>query len=167
MARTLVEDVTILARLDFSPRHRQPPTARVVVAAVVALVGSLAADALLVVVGTRVFPSTTGYVHFQFADYAKLTVIGVIGACVAWPVVTRISSDPRWLYLRLAVLVTLVLLLPDVWILAHGAPGEAVTVLVLMHLAIAVVTYNAMVRIAPVTRLRGVGSTEGPVATEA
>ena len=167
MARTLVEDVTSLARLDFSPRHRQPSTARVVVAAVVALVGSLAADALLVVIGTRVFPSTAGYVHFQFADYAKLTVIGVIGACVAWPVVTRICSDPRWLYLRLAVLVTLVLLLPDVWILAHGASTEAVLVLVLMHLAIAVVTYNAMVRIAPVSGRRGVESTEGAVATEA
>ena len=37
-------------------------------------------------------------------------------ACVAWPIVTRISSAPRWLFLRLAVLVTLVLFAPDVWI---------------------------------------------------
>ena len=154
MGRTLNEDIRNLVRLDFAPSHRQPSAVRVVVAAVVALVGSLLADALLVAIGTRVFPSTKGYVHFQFADYGKLTVIGVLGACIAWPVVTRVSSAPRWLYFRLAVLVTVVLLAPDVWILIHGAPTKAVLVLVCMHLAIAVVTYNAMVRIAPVGELR-------------
>ena len=165
MARTLQEDIRTFARLDFDPPHRQPSAGLVVVASIVALVGSLVADALLVVIGTKVFPSTKGYVHFQFSDYAKLTTIGVIGACVGWPIVTRVSSAPRWLYLRLAVLVTLVLLLPDVWILAHGAPLKAVFVLVLMHLAIAVVTYNAMVRIAPVTEVRH-GDAGAAVATE-
>jgi hypothetical protein len=158
VARTLHEDLRTLVRLDFAPRHRQPSTGRVVVAAVVALVGSLVVDAILVAVGTHVFPSTKGYVHFKFSDYGKLTTIGVIGACIGWPIVTRVSSAPRWLYFRLAILVTLVLLLPDVWILAHGAPLKAVFVLVLMHLAIAVVTYNAMVRIAPVTEVRTSGT---------
>jgi hypothetical protein len=46
---------------------------------------------ILVTIGTAVFPSTKGYVHFQFSDYAKLTIIGVVIACLAWPVVTRIS----------------------------------------------------------------------------
>jgi hypothetical protein len=77
-------------------------------------------------------------------------VIGVVIACVAWPVVTRISSAPRWLFFRLAILVTLVLWLPDLYILAKGQPPKAVVILMLMHLAIAVVTYNALVRIAPV-----------------
>jgi hypothetical protein len=48
------------------------------------------------------------------------------------------------------VLVTLVLLVPDAWILLHGEPAKAVAVLMTMHLAIAVVTYNCMVRIARV-----------------
>ena len=122
----------------------------VLVATVASLAGSLLADAALVAIGTAVFPSTKGFVHFRFSDYAKLTVIGVVVACIAWPIVTRISSAPRWLYLRLAVVVTLVLLLPDVWILLRGEPAKAVAVLVTMHLAIAVVTYNCMVRIARV-----------------
>jgi hypothetical protein len=126
----------------------------VVVATVVAVVGSLLADAVLVAVGEAVFPSTKGYVHFQFADYAKLTVVGVLIACLAWPVVTRISSAPRWLFLRLAVLVTAVLLLPDVWLLVKGEAPLAVLVLVLMHLAIAVVTYTSLVGLAPVRRRR-------------
>ncbi len=120
-----------------------------VMATLAAVAGSLAADALLVVIGQAVFPGTRGYVHFQFHDYAKLTVIGVIIACAAWPVVTRISSTPRWLFLRLAILVTLMLWLPDVYILYRGQPADAVAVLFMMHLAIALVTYNVLVRLAP------------------
>ena len=112
--------------------------------------GSLAADAVLVAIGTAIFPSTRGYVHFRFSDYAKLTVIGVVIACLAWSIVTRISSAPRWLFFRLAVLVTLVLWLPDLYILANGEPPSAVAVLMVMHLAIALVTYNCLVRIARV-----------------
>ena len=139
-----------LVRVDFAPAHRQPSAARVIAASVISVAGSLAADAVLVAIGTAVFPSTKGYVHFRFSDYAKLTVIGVVIACLAWPIVTRISSAPRWLFLRMAVLVTLVLWLPDLYILANGEPPKAVAVLMVMHLAIAVVTYNCLVRIARV-----------------
>jgi hypothetical protein len=141
----------VLARfgIDFVPAPVQPAWWRLAVATVVSLVGSLIADALLVAIGTRVFPSTKGYVHFQFHDYARLTVIGVVVACVAWPIVTRVSSEPRPLFFRAAILVTLVLFVPDLWILAHGAPGKAVVVLLCLHLAIALVTYNALVHIAP------------------
>jgi uncharacterized membrane protein YraQ (UPF0718 family) len=139
-----------LARVDFAPAHRQPSGVRVIAALVVSVIGSLAADALLVAIGTRVFPSTKGYVHFQFHDYAKLTIIGVVIACLAWPIVTRISSTPRWLFFRLAILVTLVLWLPDLYILYRGEPWRAVAVLMAMHLAIALITYNGLVHIARV-----------------
>ncbi len=103
-------------------------------------------------IGTRIFPTTSGYVHFRFSDYGALTTVGVIIACVAWPVVTRISSAPRWVFLRMAVPVTAVLLLPDLYILAKGQPLKAVLVLMVMHLAIGAVTYNALVRLAPARR---------------
>ena len=90
--------------------------------------------------------------HFRPSDYGKLTIIGVIIACAAWPVVTRISSAPRWLFFRLAILVTLVLLLPDLYLLYRNQPVEAVSILMSMHLAIGLVTYNALVRIAPPRR---------------
>ena len=48
----------------------------------------------------------------------------------------------------MAVLVTLVLWAPDVWILWRGEPPRAVLVLVVMHLAVAVVSYNVVVHIA-------------------
>ena len=48
--------------------------------------------------------------------------------------------------------------LPDLYILDLGQPGRAVAVLMVMHLAIAVVTYTSLVHIAaakPVTRQAG------------
>ncbi len=118
-------------------------------ASAVSLGGSLGVDALLVAAGEALFPSTKGFAHFRFSDYGVLTLIGVAIACAAWPVVTRLSWAPRWLFFRLAILVTLVLWLPDVWILLRGEPPRAVGVLIAMHLAIALVTYNALVRLAP------------------
>ena len=153
-----LERALSLVRVDFAPaRRQQPSAARVIVASVLSIAGSLAADAVLVVIGTAIFPSTKGYVHFQFSDYAKLTVIGVVIACLAWPVVTRISSEPRWLFFRMAIAVTLVLWLPDLYILVNGQPPRAVAVLFVMHLAIAVVTYNCLVHIAQVKTTRAEG----------
>ena len=153
-----LERALSLVRVDFAPaRRQQPSAARVIVASAPLIAGSLAADALLVVIGTAIFPSTKGYVHFQFSDYAKLTVIGVVIACLAWPVVTRISSEPRWLFFRMAIAVTLVLWLPDLYILVNGQPPRAVAVLFVMHLAIAVVTYSCLVRIAQVKTTRAAG----------
>lgn len=137
-----------LFRVDFAPADRQPSAGSVLAATVASVAGSLLTDALLVVIGQAVFPSTRGYAHFQFSDYSKLTVIGVVIACLAWPVVTRVSSAPRWLFLRMAVAVTLVLWLPDIYILVQGQPLRAVAVLFVMHLAIAVITYNCLVRLA-------------------
>jgi hypothetical protein len=145
----LLRQSMLLARVDFSPPHRPPSAARVAFATVLAIAGSLLCDAVLVYLGESIFPSTKGYPHFQFSDYAKLTVIGVIVACIAWPVVARLSSAPRWLFARLAVLVTFVLWAPDAWILYQGQPARAVAVLFVMHLAIALVTYNLLVHLAP------------------
>lgn len=146
----MLKKAASLVHLDFAPEHRQPSVLRVVIAAVVSVAGSLLADALLVLIAEAIFPGTKGYEHFQFADYAKLTVVGVIIACAAWPVTTRITSRPRWMFSRMAVIVTIVLWLPDVAILVMGQPGNAVGTLFVMHLAIALVTYYALVLIAPV-----------------
>ncbi len=155
------------ARVDFSPDHRPPQWWRLALATILAIALSLAADAALVAIGTRLFPGTKGYVHFTFRDYAKLTVIGVVIACAAWPIVTRISSAPRWLFFRLAIIVTLVLFLPDVYIWHQGQPAHAVAVLMTMHLAIALITYNLLVHLAPVRPGRTTGGPAAGVPAEA
>ena len=150
----VTERALALARIDLSPPHRPPAWWRVALATVLSVVLSLAADAALVFVATRLLPSTKGYVHFAFSDYAKLTVVGVLIACAAWPVVARLSSAPRWLFFRLAIAVTFVLLLPDLYIWHQGQPVQAVLVHMAMHVAIALVTYNLLVNLAPVRARR-------------
>ena len=68
---------------DLPAGRAQPRLWRWILALCVAIVASLAACAALASIGTAVFPSTAGYPHFQFADYAKLTIIGVFFACLA------------------------------------------------------------------------------------
>jgi hypothetical protein len=149
----IIQSLLRAFRLDLkADQHRQPAVGAILLATVVSLVGSLLADYLLVKIGTNVFPSTAGYTHFQFSDYSKLTIIGVLIACVAWPIATRLTSTPRAFFFRAAILVTLVLLLPDLYIWHGGSPFKAVFVLVWMHVAIAIVTYNALVHLAPVRR---------------
>lgn len=137
-------------RIGLAPHHRPPTAARLTLATLVSLGGSLGADALAVRVGTSLFPSTAHFSHFRFSDYATLTIVGVLVACAAWPAVTRLTSAPRWLFLRMAVAVTVALWLPDGWLLLRGESGEGVAVLMVMHLLIALVTYNALVHVAPV-----------------
>jgi hypothetical protein len=162
----VTQRVLAWARVDFSPSHRPPQWWRVALATVLAIGLSLAADAALVAIGTRLFPATKGYGHFVFSDYAKLTAIGVAIACAGWPIVARFSSAPRWLFFRLAIVVTLVLLLPDVYIWHQGQPAQAVGVLMTMHLAIALITYNLLVHLAPVRPVQvdaGADRTQGDV----
>jgi hypothetical protein len=155
----VIDRVLTWTRVDFHPSHRQPQWWRVALATVLAVGLSLAACAVLVAIGEHVWPATKGFVHFQFSDYAKLTILGVLIACAGWPIVTRVSSAPRWLFFRLAILVTLVLWLPDMWIWLKGESANGVAVLAMMHLVIAVITYNLLVHVAPVgSALEGRGA---------
>ncbi|MGA8295671.1 MAG: hypothetical protein WB770_01355 [Acidimicrobiales bacterium] len=114
---------------------------------------SLGADAALVHGGVALFPSTRGFSHFRFSDYATLTCIGVIVGALGWPLVLRVSSAPQWLFLRAAVAVTVVAWAPDVWLVAKGETAKGVAVLAVMHLAVALITYQSLVRLAPARAL--------------
>ncbi len=138
-----------MVRFDLPMGRLQPSVVRVLLATVAALAASLIVCRLLVVAGVSLFPSTAGYSHFAFADYAKLTTIGVIVSCVSWPLVTLVTSQGRRLLLYLAIAVTLGSLIPDAWILYKGQPVDAVGVLALMHLGLFCVTYPVLVLIAP------------------
>jgi hypothetical protein len=157
----VVERVMTWTKVDFRPSHRQPQWWRVALATALAVGLSLAACAALVAISEHLWPATKSFGHFQFSDYAKLTVLGVLIACAGWPIVTRISSAPRWLFFRLAILVTLVLWLPDLWIWHLGEMARGVAVLMVMHLAIALITYNVLVHVAPI---RSAGARSGAPA---
>lgn len=141
-----------LGRIDFAPLHRQPLAPLLVFAAAVSIAGSIAIDVVAVHVGEHLYPATRHFSHFRPADYVTLTVIGVLVACAAWPLVARATSVPRWLFFRLAVAVTVLLWIPDGWLLLDGQDPHGVAVLMSMHLAIALFTYNVLVHVAPVRK---------------
>lgn len=153
----LLERTLVIARVDWTPSHRQPSVVRLAVATMTAILGSLVADMIIVAVSTHIFPGTADYDHFRFSDYAKLTIIGAALGAAGWPVLTRISSAPRWLYARLTILISLVLFLPDAWLLLHHQPLKDVVVLMVMHVAVAAVIYCSMVLIAPIRRFHATG----------
>jgi len=137
------------------PLQTVPPTYRRVVAAGLAAAAvSLVADLMLATIGRAAFTVPASFDKFAFGTYAVLTVLGVAGAAATWAAVARLSSRPEWLLTRLAALVTALFLIPDFLLLGTpGNPAGPVAILMLMHLAIAVITYTALTRLAPVRRL--------------
>ncbi|TIH36167.1 hypothetical protein D4765_10345 [Subtercola vilae] len=137
------------AGFDLPLGGAQPGVVRFVIATIVAVVLSLLACAAIAAASSTLWPSIAGYDHFRFADYGKLTIIGVVLACISWPLICLISSNARRPFLWLTVLVTVVGLAPDAWILYKGQPVFAVVALVIMHFALALITFPALVLIAP------------------
>ncbi|HEV2934455.1 MAG TPA: DUF6069 family protein [Streptosporangiaceae bacterium] len=130
------------------PAHR-----RVMAAGLAAAALSLAAGVALAAIGRAAFTVPASFGEFAFGTYALVTVLGVAGATATWAALTRLSSRPAWLLTRLAALVTALFLIPDFLLLGTpGHPAGPVAILMLMHLAVAVVTYTALITIAPVRR---------------
>jgi hypothetical protein len=140
-------------RIDLPWGSAQPRAWRFIVAMLAAVVASIVACWVIATVTAALVPATTGYEHFRFADYARLTVIGVVLASVAWPIVTLVSSRARRLYLLLAIIVTVASFAPDAWILHQGQPAAGVVGLMVMHVALLLITYPTLVWGAPQPRL--------------
>jgi hypothetical protein len=145
----LIDRVLVRARVDLRPSSAPPSLARLSAVTLLCVICSLGVDAGVIRLGGEWFPAIRGYSHFRPYDYGTLTVIGVLAACTSWPMAVRVSSEPRSFFCRLAVVVTALLLVPDVWLLLAHGPVRAVLVLMAMHLSIALITYNLLVRVAP------------------
>jgi hypothetical protein len=142
--------LTDLARIQPQTARAMPPLTQVAKAGIVSVIGSVIASVVLASIGQVSFSYPKEFDKFTPPGYIALTVIGVLAATLAWPVVTRLTASPRWLFSRLAVVVTVVLLLPDFWLLTQaGNPLGPVVMLMVMHLAIAAITYPALVLLAP------------------
>ena len=147
---SLTQRASRLMRTSPVPGAVPPRYRRVAAAGLGAAAGSLAADVALAAIGQAAFTVPESFGKFSFGTYALLTVAGVAGATATWAAVTRLSSQPKWLLTRLAALVTALFLIPDFLLLGTpGNPAGLVVILMLMHLAIAAITYAALITIAP------------------
>lgn len=130
----------------------RPSGTRVALVTVFAASASVAVNYALVHLATAFDPTLQHYPHFRFSDYGTLTIVGVLCAGVAWFFATRFLASPRQSFFRVAVVSMVVLWLPDVWLFLKHEPSRAVTYLIVMHLAIALITYNSLVFAAPAQR---------------
>jgi len=142
-------------RTAASGRNQFPSAPRVAVVTALSVLASTGVDALLVKLAVWSAPSLRSYSHFRLVDYGLLSLVGITAAGAAWWLVVRIVSAPRQFFLRLAVVATVALWTPDVWLLIRHEPVGGVLTLAAMHLVVALITYNLLVRVAPVRpRLR-------------
>lgn len=141
-------------QLDLPRGMAQPALWRWIVGTVVAIAASLLVCWALAKLASAADPNLASYAHFQFSDYSRLTVIGVVGACVGWPIVTWLTASGRRLYLWAAIAAVVVSLAPDAWILYLGQPAGGVATLALMHIGLGAATYLSMVFIAPQRKSR-------------
>lgn len=126
-----------------------PTGPRVATVTTLSALASIVVNAALVWLATAFDPALRHYSHFRLSDYGTLTVVGVAAAGAAWFFATRYLATPRPTFFRVAIIATLVLWLPDVWLFVKHEPTRAVVFLVLMHAAVAVITYNFLVFGAP------------------
>ena len=139
-----------------SPKAAPPGHRRLAAAGLAAMVVSLVADVVLAEAGRAAFTVPASFGKFSFGTYGLLTVLGIAGATATWGAVTRLSSRPKWLLTRLAALVTALFLIPDFLLLGTpGNPTGPVVILMLMHLAIAAITYTALIKVAPARNEQG------------
>jgi hypothetical protein len=135
--------------VDFRPSTRQPSIILTVLGIAAGVLLSLLVNMLIVHLAVGFWPALADYEHFRLPDYGRLTVLGSLIACAGWPVLTRISSAPVRVYLLIAALGTLVLWLPDLYILfVLHEPAHAVATLMVMHVAVPFVSCLTMIVVA-------------------
>ena len=84
--------------------------------------------------------------------FVSLTVIGVLAGAVGWRLITRRSARPAALLRRLVPVVLILSFIPDVLLLASGAPGAnlaGVLALMAMHIAIVAIAVPLFRRYMP------------------
>ena len=86
------------------------------------------------------------YDHLAYPPVTLWTTIGVVGATVAYGVVTRRSNKPERTFVRLVVVVLLLSFIPDVALLVfdNDATVGAVTALAILHIPPAAVCIGVL-----------------------
>ncbi len=125
----------------------------------VALIGSLVVNALLI----KIFLPLTGVpanaVTFtMLGPSGAFTVIGVLGATIVFALIRRFSKNSNKVFVTVATIVLLISFLPDIFVHNLGPMFAEITtggiiLLIVLHIAVAIITVTALTRLTkPPTR---------------
>ena len=116
-----------------------------------AIGGALAANAVVRAIELAVLPIPTAFCPLQSAAFVGLTVVGVLGAVLAYAVIGRFTQNPVRNFRIVAGVVLLLSFLPDLGLLVSGMPGATlagVLALMAMHVVAAAVAVGVLTGLA-------------------
>jgi hypothetical protein len=125
---------------------------KLLVASLVALVGSVAANQLVRAIAVALLRPDPGFMPLQVGPPIFFSVIGVLGAIGAYALIGRLSRRPVTLFRRVALATLLLSLVPDlIMLVSPFIPGTTlpnVIALMLMHIVAWYITVQALTRLA-------------------
>lgn len=130
--------------------HR-PSTARLAFATILAGALSLATNLAIARVGQDILGVSEAFQPYQSIPALTISAV-VLGAVLFWVLSNR-AKHPRRTFIRIALAVLLLSVLPDGGLLVGSAPGatvRAVGSLMAMHVATALIVVSLLLRVGPV-----------------
>jgi hypothetical protein len=120
--------------MSLTSAPKEVNTGRIWLGGLITIVLAVIGNLLWVWLAKMLFPISPEFLPLQPARVAALTVVGVLGGVILYAILASKSNRPIRAYQRIAWIVFLVSLLPDVGLYFSGfIPGTTVTaVLVLM-----------------------------------
>ena len=116
------------------------------------IVAAVIVNLLIRTIAVAVLQPDPQFPPFMPPITATFTVIGVLGAVIAYAIIGRAARSPIRLFRRVALIALLVSLIPDVLVAITGSPPGATVanaiVLMLMHTAAWAISVGMLTRLA-------------------
>lgn len=116
-----------------------------------AIVAAVVANFIVRALALAVLNIPADFMPLQSPAFLPFTVVGLLGAILAFAIIGRVSKRPVRTFQIVSVVVLILSFLPDIGLFATGAPGAtlpAVVVLMLMHVVAAAIVVWVLTRFA-------------------
>jgi ABC-type anion transport system duplicated permease subunit len=114
------------------------------------LLAAVIVNALIALVARALFPVAPTFIPLQLGSVIVFTVIGVVGAIIVFALLMRWTKHPVRLFQRIALVVLLASLIPDLLLpfvgLFSGTTLPGVGALLLMHVATGLICLGILPR---------------------
>jgi hypothetical protein len=115
-----------------------------------AIAAAVAANFVVRTIALAVLDVPPAFIQLTTPAFLPLTVIGVLGAVIAFAIVGRLSRSPVRTFTIVATVVLVLSFIPDIGLLVSGAPGTTlpgVLALMVMHVVAAVLAVGILTRL--------------------
>jgi hypothetical protein len=114
------------------------------------IVVAAVANSIVRLLAVSLFSISPDFIQLEPGPPAVFSVVGVLGAVIVFAIIARFSRRPIRLFRIVALIVLLISFVPDIGLLATGAPGAtplSVGVLMLMHVVAWAISVGMLTRL--------------------